>query len=553
MRKQKILFIFSVSFVFFAFFLLNSYTPRTMDDFNYAFKYTDSGRSSEKISSISDILTSQFHHYFIYNGRVLVHSFVQFFSSQKNDIFFNILNSIAVIILITLISVYLKMKTGYNKLYKIWLFSFLLFWFLVPSPSMTLMWKTGSINYLWTSVLIMGFLCLHHKASASSFSGKWWMPFLIITGILCGWGHEGLSIGFALGLIFYHIYNYKKISISAIYLVIGFLIGASIVIFSPGILVRADGLMPTSNTFAFVMKRLMAFYRMFFEGQTKGTLIIIIVMLVQFFKNKFILKEFISKNTLIFFCFISFLMFQLLTAFPGQARGAMGMELTAILLLLLYLIEIRSNISIKAQKIITPLLIIILLIDYSSALSSCIKNSASVKMLVSNYTNSKNGVVKSPFPEKFLNDRFLWYRYSSDPSYPQNVAFSNFYKGEKPLIVLNSGLYDQLYSGGDLFKKYNLIDPKSGFYTSPELDCYVAKQSFKNNNQKRNVKINCGFDSFFKVIKSKHIISLMDGVSGHYSKKTEAKPLNTEKGSYLLILKYNLPKRISAKEIMFID
>ena len=553
MRKEKILFIFSVSFVFLAFFLLNTYTPRTMDDFHYAFKYTDSGRSSERISSILDILTSQFHHYFISNGRTLVHSFVQFFSFQKNDILFNILNSMAIIILITLISVYLKMKTGYNKFAKLWLFSFLFFWFLVPSPSLTLMWKAGSVNYLWTSVLIMGFLCLHHNVSTSGFAERWWAPFLIITGILCGWGHEGLSVGVALGLILYHIYNYKKISISIIYLVIGFLIGTSIVILSPGILRRADGLMLTTDIFSFVVKRLMAFYRMFFEAQTKATMIIVIVMIVQFFRNRFILKEFISKNSLIFFCFISFLIFQLLTAFPGHARGAMGLELTAILLLLSYLINIRSEISIKAQKIIMPLLIFILLIDYSSALSSCIKNSASVKMLVSNYIDSNNGIVRSPFPKKFLNDRFLWYRYSSDSSYPQNVAFSNFYEREKPLIVLNAGLYDQLYSGGDLFKKYNLIDLKSGFYTSPELDCYVAKQSFKDNSQKKNVKINCGFDSFFQVIKNKHIVSLMDRVSRHYSKKTEAKPLNTEKGSYLLIFKYDLPKRISAREIIFID
>jgi len=553
MRKEKILFIFSVSFVFLAFFLLNSYTPRTMDDFNYAFEYTDSGRSSEKISSILDILTSQFHHYFIYNGRTIVHSFVQFFSSQKNDILFNILNSMAVIILITLISVYLKMKTRYNKGTKLWLFSFLLFWFLVPSPSTTLMWKTGSINYLWTSVLIMSFLCLHHKVSTSDFSERRWIPFLIITGILCGWGHEGLSIGFALGLIFYHIYNYKKINISIIYLVIGFLIGTSIAILSPGILARSDGLMLNSSIFTFVLKRLMAFFRMFFEAQTKATLIIIIVMFVQVFKNSFVLKEFISKNTLIFFCFISSLIFQLLTAYPGQGRGAMGMELTAMLLLLLYIINIKSNISLKTQKAIISLLIFLFVIDYSSALNSCMKNSTSVKILVSNYINSKDGVVRSPFPERFLNDRFIYYRYSSDPSYPQNRAFSDFYEREKPLIVLNSGLYDELYSGGDLFKKYNLIDAKSGFYTSPELDCYVAKQNFKNNYQKRNVKINCDFDSSFQVIKSNHIASLMDGVSSHYSKKTEAKPLNTEKGSYLLILKYDLPKRMFVREIIFID
>ena len=135
MRNRRIELLIFVSFAFIGFLLLNFYSPRTMDDFHYAFMFTEFGRSTIKISSIFEIPASQFHHYFSHNGRSLVHSLAQFFSFQKSDVLFNILNSMAVVALITLMTLYAKMKTAYNNLNKLWVASFLLFWFLVPSPS----------------------------------------------------------------------------------------------------------------------------------------------------------------------------------------------------------------------------------------------------------------------------------------------------------------------------------------------------------------------------------------------------------------------------------
>jgi hypothetical protein len=554
MRNRRIELLIFVSFAFIGFLLLNFYSPRTMDDFHYAFMFTEFGRSTIKISSIFEIPASQFHHYFSHNGRSLVHSLAQFFSFQKSDVLFNILNSMAVVALITLMTLYAKMKTAYNNLNKLWVASFLLFWFLVPSPSMTLMWKTGSLNYLWTATLITAFLCIHHKLSAGHFSKTYLLPILFFIGVVCGWGHEGLSIGISLGLLLHHISHRKSISPSIVFLVIGFWIGTSMVVFSPGILSRADGSLLSPSLFTVVSKRAMALYRMFFEAQTKASLILVLGMLALFLKNRKSLKEFRSKNSLLFMSFVSFFVFQVLTAFPGQGRGAMGMELVAMLLILIYLINIRGTMSLRVKKIAIPVLFLLFGIDYASALSSCAKNSNSAKTLLSDYLKAENGVVRSSFSQTVLNDRFIFYLYSFDPNYPQNVAFARFYDTKKPLVVLDKTLYDQIHFGGDLFTNENLVHQESDFYTTPELDCYVARQDFDADyHKKRSAFVKYDVEPFSSDFLNQYTASLKAGVRNHYSGLEKVTILNINKGRYLLVPKKELPSAVTIAEIKLIE
>ena len=402
MKKETTTLIIYVFLALTAFFLLNHHTPRTMDDFNYAFKFTEDGRSNDKITSILEIPKSQYYHYLNYNGRAIVHTIAQLFSIQKTNTLFNILNSLMAVALITLIFVYSKMKTAYTNSTKLWLLVFALFWFLVPSPSMTLMWKTGSLNYLWTSVSIMLFLCGHHKVSNGDYSSKRAYPILFLFGVICGWGHEGLSIGLSLGLLAHHIYYRKKFNSSLAVLVLGFWLGSLLVVFSPGILSRADSTILNPSVFTLVTKRLMAVYRMFFEAQTKATLLATLGIVALLFKNRQLLKEFIIKNNLIFLSFVSFLIFQILTAFPGQGRGAIGMELMAIIMIIIFIINTMQKTTKRAYKLIVSLSLFLFTIDYSSALNSCIKNNNSVKHLVLDFNNSTDGIVKSTFPAEFL-------------------------------------------------------------------------------------------------------------------------------------------------------
>lgn len=550
MKKETTTLFICVFLAGLAFFLLNHHTPKTMDDFNYAFKFTEDGRSNEKISSVSEIPRSQYYHYFNYNGRTPVHFLAQFFSIQKSNTLFNILNSLMAVVLISLIALYSKMKTGYNKLTPLWLLSFALFWFLTPSPSMTLMWKTGSINYLWTSTLILGFLCLHHLASKGNFSKSKTSPFLWIFGVICGWGHEGLSIGISLGLLLHHIYHRKALNNALIFLVLGFWIGSSLVIFSPGILARADQSMLSQGLFTIIIKRLMAIYRMFFEMQTQATLIVTLAMLFLFFKNRQTLKSLVLKHSLICLSFGSFLTFQILTAFPGQGRGAMGMEMIAILILIVFCTHFYSRISRRAYKLIVTLVLVIFIVDYSSALSSCVENNNSVQTLVSDFNNSKDGLVRTPFPDNFVNDRFIFYFYSSSFNYPQNVAFSKFYDPNKSLVVVGDALYDEIQSGEGFFEAENLVKGTNNFFTTSQLDCYASK---RNSNELKDLKMNVFVTYTFQGLSNETLDKLtqplMRKVGQHYSGFVEATILNTERGVYLLVPKSDLPTGIALKEI----
>lgn len=546
--KKQIKLIACAFVVFLAFFLLNHHTPRTMDDFNYAFKFTEEGWSNEKITSSTEIPKSQYYHYLKYNGRTLVHFLAQFFSIQKTNTHFNIFNSLAVVLLVTLLSVYAKVKTGNNKKPTILLLSFILFWFLIPSPSTTLMWKTGSLNYLWTSVLILSFLCVHHKASNGGYSSKKLAPLLFLFGIICGWGHEGISIGISIGLLAHHVYKRKNINLPLMFLVLGFWVGSALVIFSPGILARADNSIISSELFSFITKRVMAIYRMFFEGQTKATLITTLGILFFVFKNRTQLKEFIKKNSLIFFSFVSFLIFQILTAFPGQGRGAMGMELMAILILLIFIID--SKFSGRRPKIILIILFSLFVVDYSTALMSCINNNRSAQTLLRDYKNSTDGIVKSTFPNDFLNDRFIFYLYSSKFNYPQNVAISKFYDSEKPLIVLGEAFFNEIKTGQGLFQKANMLDEAPKFFTTPELDCYVSKL---NNDSSYHhsvlVELIYGPKPFLPDALNSYLLPIMQKVSQHYSGTTQATTLVGKKHTYLIVPKSVIPKTIALKKI----
>ncbi len=138
------------------FLVMNLITPFIADDISYAFIWDGEHKGNlldgigprERINSFTDILISQYSHYFWWGGRTVAHICVQFFSWVGKS-YFDILN---VLIFCAFVFLIFKIATGLtlremNKKYL--LFIILAIYFLSPSWVLTSVWMTGSINYMW--------------------------------------------------------------------------------------------------------------------------------------------------------------------------------------------------------------------------------------------------------------------------------------------------------------------------------------------------------------------------------------------------------------------
>jgi hypothetical protein len=221
------------------FFILNYLTPIIADDFYYSFIFG----TYERVTSISDIIISQYDHYMNWGGRSIVHFFIQLFLSFGDKIIFNIVNTIIYVIFVLLMQFHI---TGSLKKINSILFSTItiLLWFLVPAYGQNFLWLTGSCNYLWTTTLILFFLIPYRKKNENS-NYKLNFPLSVLfffLGILAGWSIENSGAAVLFLLISYFgikMIKKEKVSFFEIAGFIGFIIGFCVLIAAPGNFGRA--------------------------------------------------------------------------------------------------------------------------------------------------------------------------------------------------------------------------------------------------------------------------------------------------------------------------
>lgn len=233
--------------------LLNVLTPMIADDYWYSF--TLGKDPNTRVSSFSDIIESQIAHYFWWGGRSVVHCIVQALLMLPPFVA-DALNSIVFIAYITLIY-YLIKGRGKHSL-TMFLLIFFSVWFLQPSIGDTVLWMTGSGNYLWGTVLILLFILpyrFYEGKPQNTIQLYVYAFFSFIYGIIAGWTNEntgGATI--ILAILFISLYKIHKWSIPkwAITGVSGAIIGYLFMIIAPGNMVRAGESMPFDiQVFAF--------------------------------------------------------------------------------------------------------------------------------------------------------------------------------------------------------------------------------------------------------------------------------------------------------------
>lgn len=213
-------------FYFFAFcfaiiFIFSINVNYNADEYNYSFITW----SQTRISSLYDILQSQKLLYFNWTGRILVHSLIQILLFIPKY-FYAILNSLVFCAFIYLIISISNFKHSLNKV----LLSTSLIVLLIPVFGETCIWISGSINYLWPSVLFLLLINLLNSSKKLSL--------ILLIAFLAGVSQEIVLVGGFIYLLFNLFTN--KFEKRFLLIFLSFLLGGILLISSPGNFLRAS-------------------------------------------------------------------------------------------------------------------------------------------------------------------------------------------------------------------------------------------------------------------------------------------------------------------------
>lgn len=280
-RKLYTILWISVIVVSFAVVLfLNISTPLISDDMTYLYIYGETG----EITSISDIIQSQINHYFLWGGRSVVHFIAQLLLMLPYYVA-DILNAAIYILFISLIYWHCK-GGGKNSLYLFVLIG-LAVWFLQPVFGDTVLWITGSANYLWGTTFVLLFLLPYRRYEGESKSQLMTLFYCIaifLWGIVAGWTNEntaGAMVLIALLFLYYYKKRGWRIPFWAISGVVGGLIGFLVMILAPGNFERA-GEASLLNLYVFGYRLFNYTLTFFYYG---GTAILLASVMLVFYNH----------------------------------------------------------------------------------------------------------------------------------------------------------------------------------------------------------------------------------------------------------------------------
>lgn len=261
--KAPVIIISGVSFAMIL--VLNILTPFLSDDYSYLLEV-------QKAESFADLFQQEYRQYMTWNGRSVVHFILRVFLYLPRPVF-KIANSLA-FVAVPLLILYLVMPIravaegesgnrergedssvrpgGREEVFTLLLAQMLL-WLFSVDPSETILWEDGACNYLWGTMIILGFMAYgkrmygfhcsrdREKGEKPAVWGGWKIfscAFLLgVYGILAGWCNENTSGGcllFILALLLDALRRTGTVSLPLLAGAVGNGVGLAVMVLSPG-------------------------------------------------------------------------------------------------------------------------------------------------------------------------------------------------------------------------------------------------------------------------------------------------------------------------------
>lgn len=191
----------------------NCLTPYLSDDYAYMVEV-------RKASSLWELIRQQYGEYLSNSGRIIGQFNVRLSLSVSKYIF-NIVNSGMFLALILLIYYNIRRRKEYDIFVLLLIITFL--WKFTVDFGQTMLWICGACNYLWGSVIILGFFSLYryvleHTQQIKHQAVTAVLMFLL--GIPAGWCNENTSGGGLLLVLMYtalFVYQQRQEKQKAVY------------------------------------------------------------------------------------------------------------------------------------------------------------------------------------------------------------------------------------------------------------------------------------------------------------------------------------------------
>lgn len=240
-KHRKEIFWLILAAAFFTVYAYNLLTPYMSDDYVYAVEVREAG-------SLWDLVKQQYGEYLSNSGRVIGQFNVRLSLSVDKQVF-NVVNSFMFVGLVLLIYANIRRKKKNDIFVLLLIITFL--WKFAVSFGQTMLWICGACNYLWGSVIILGFITLyrHFLDSVEKVKhGGMLAAGMFLYGTAAGWCNENTSGGGLLLVLMFGInywWNKKKQGQRSIYPfmvsgVFGMCCGMLGMISAPGIRNRSE-------------------------------------------------------------------------------------------------------------------------------------------------------------------------------------------------------------------------------------------------------------------------------------------------------------------------
>ena len=368
------------------FYYMNALEPLRCDDLIYQFFWLDERASDmvvsidldNRVESFSEAFYSQVNHYFVMNGRFLVHFFVSCFCGFLGRPVFSILNvAVYVMFLLGCIRL-LELKSGIGSATTI-----ILLWLGLPIQYIFWYSIAFAINYLWTSTALLYFLILYKSQFDENRNGSLNLKaMLFVLSFVVGSLHEGFSLPLSGAVFFNLLINRHSINSRLLSMAFGLWLGTVFVVFAPGTIGRASGSISGTDLSELIMMKLDVL------RYSKRFYLFIFFFVVSFFVYKERFVGFLRKYQIeMFFIVLDFIM--VLGVPHYSQRIEFPLEMLS-LLLSIYLF-INSKFWEKTRRYVCVISVALLIPHLSLTAYYAKKSSAEYTEMIAKYLNSPNG------------------------------------------------------------------------------------------------------------------------------------------------------------------
>lgn len=258
--------------------LLNWKTLYVADDYVYRFVYQSPSPTAfphqQRISTWL-IPYSMFNHYQLWNGRFVAHSIVQYFMQFNSKVPFDICSSLIYVLLLLLMNKFAVKLSGkkHNPFILPLIFGFT--WFYIPYFGQSVLWLSGSGNYLWMSIIYLGFILYNLKVRTVNFSN---ILGAIVLGFLAGASNENSGPAAVLIILLFmvkRLIQEHKISLVSTVSVIFSGVGFVTMMLSPGSQSRGN----IHRTWGLIQKNFAGIYKLTFDKWVWIYLLMVVLLI----------------------------------------------------------------------------------------------------------------------------------------------------------------------------------------------------------------------------------------------------------------------------------